>query len=64
MNTTPLTDRSGNKIGSIHESNNQRTLYDRGGNKLGHYDCRTNITYDRSGNKIGNGDLLSTLLNR
>ena len=63
MNTTPVTNRSGVKVGSLRESGNQRILEDRSGNKLGHYDRNTNTTYDRSGNKIGNGDVLLTLLN-
>ncbi|MEA3205566.1 MAG: hypothetical protein QOG92_1231 [Verrucomicrobiota bacterium] len=58
-----LTDRSGNKIGSIvTQSNGILVARDRSGNKVGEYDPRSNETRDRSGNKIGGGNQLAALI--
>jgi hypothetical protein len=56
-----LTDRSGNKIGSIvTQSNGILVARDRSGNKVGEYDPRSNE--NRSGNKIGGGNQLAALI--
>ena len=58
-----LTDRSGNKIGSIvTQSDGVQVARDRSGNKVGEYDPRSNVTRDRSGNKIGGGNQLAALI--
>jgi hypothetical protein len=58
-----LTDRSGNKIGSIvTQSDGIQIARDRSGNKVGEYDPHSNITRDRSGNKIGGGNQLAALI--
>jgi hypothetical protein len=58
-----LTDRSGNKIGSIvTQSDGVQIARDRSGNKVGEYDPHSNVTRDRSGNKIGGGNQLAALI--
>jgi hypothetical protein len=58
-----LTDRSGNKIGSIvTQSGGVQIARDRSGNKVGEYDPHSNETRDRSGNKIGSGNQLAALI--
>ena len=58
-----LTDRLGNKIGSIEiRPDGIQIGRDRLGNKVGEYDPKRDVTRDRLGNKFGGGNLLAFLI--
>lgn len=57
-----LKDRFGMKIGEIRNVHGMLLIFDRHGNKLGHYEPSTNLTFDTHNNVVGQGNLLTTLL--
>jgi hypothetical protein len=63
MSSTSLKDARGQTIGRIQQMGNQLVIYDRAGQRLGHYQESMNTTYDKRGQRFGSGNLLTMLLN-